>query len=95
MRPNTSGNVFEDRETSMRLYDAAPRVVRLIACHMVEQPTMASLIRAFSVYRSALRDDVKAGAAMVRQIGHLERQRTLDTYGPDHPEARLPMARRA
>lgn len=80
----------------MRLHDCSPRPIRLIGCHTVEQWTSSGLLRNFAKIRRNTRSDLAAVAELGRWISQdVEPERTAAVYGPDHPEARAPMARRA
>lgn len=94
-RGNSTGGIPEDYGLTMRLHDISPAPLRTIGCYTVEQTSSAALIEAFIAIRRHTRSDRAAAAELGRQIVRGERTRTLDTYGPDHPEARQPMARRA
>lgn len=93
---NGYGNLYLTREQHMADHDAASRLIRWLCNYSVAKWSAYHLELAV---RKAMRetgcDRARALKDVMAYVQRQEVRHTLEAYGPDHPEARAPMARRA
>lgn len=95
-RSNGYGNVLLTLQERMAHHDAASRLIRWLGNYSVAKWSSYHLeLRVQKIMRETGCTRADALTDVISYVRRQEMQHTVKAYGPDHPEARVPIARRA